>query len=141
MTYNQFAAAWGSCHEFQNNPDFVGLITENALPDVEVPQPNPVKQKEINRIMAWATFMGLTVDESKLTNRQVADVYLDFVGPWGSKVVDHTVQQGDDLGLIALRYYADPLKWKVIVYYNDLPPIDAIHVGDVLKIPEPVVPV
>ncbi len=141
MTYNQFASAWGSCHEYQNNPDFVGLITDKAVPDVNAPQPNPVSQKEINRIMAWSAFMGLVVDESTLTNRQVADVYLDFVGPWGSKVVQHTVQQGDDLGLIALRYYADPLKWKVIVYYNDLPPIDAIKVGEVLRIPEPINPI
>lgn len=140
MTYNQFASAWGSCHDFQNNPDFVGVITDKALPDVSTPQPNPVPEQEINLIMAWSAFMGLNVDEGTLNNRQVADVYLDFVGPWGTRVVDHVVRPGDDLGLIALRYYADPLKWKVVVYYNDLPPIDAIHVGDVLKIPEPVNP-
>lgn len=137
VTYAQFAAAWGTCHTFLNNPDFVGLITEQSLPVEVVPPGPPVTEDEINRILAWSFMSGLAVDESMLATREVVDVFLRFMGNWGQNVVDHVVQPGDDLGLLALHYYGDPMKWKVITLFNDLPPIDAFDVGDVLKIPEP----
>lgn len=137
MTYDQFAAAWGSCHNYQGNPDFVGLITEAALPGPTPPQVAPVSEAEINRIMAWSAFMGLDVDETTLSKREVADVYLNFVGPWGTRVIDHRVRDKEDLGILALLYYNDPMKWKVISEFNNLPPIDGFKEGDVLKIPEP----
>jgi nucleoid-associated protein YgaU len=59
------------------------------------------------------------------------------MGDWGTNWVEHTVRRGEDLGLIALHYYGDPLKWKVITLFNDLPPIDAFQVGNKLRIPEP----
>lgn len=140
MTYAQFAAAWGSCHLYNNNPDFVGLVTESPIPQHTTPVPGQtVTQDEVNRILAWGAFMGITIDESRLAIRAVADVYLDFVGQWGDNVVNYTVRAGDDLGILALRFYGDPMKWKVITYFNDLPPIEAFQVGDVLKIPEPTI--
>lgn len=139
MTYDQFAAAWGRCHEFLNNPDFVGIITKNELPGQTQPvHTQPVTQKEINRILAWAAFNDIAVDEPILQNRDVANVYLTIMGDWGTtNVIQHTVAQGDDLGILALRYYDNPMKWKVIANFNDLPPIDAFKEGDVLLIPEP----
>lgn len=138
ITYAQFTAAWGSCHEFLNNPDFVGLVVMDPLPGHSAPSSGqPVTEAEINKIMAWGVYMGIPIDEETLRSRSVVDVYLDFVGDWGKHVVNHVVQQGDDLGILALRYYGDPMKWKIITYFNDLPPIDAFSVGDQLKIPEP----
>ena len=140
MTYTQFADAWGTCHLFLNNPDFVGLVVDDPLPGVvQPPAPQPVGQEEINRILAWGAFMGIPIEEDRLTIREVADVYLTFVGNWGNTVIDHTVRDGEDLGILGLRYYGDPMKWKVITLYNNLPPIDAFDVGDVLKIPEPTI--
>lgn len=137
MTYAQFAAAWGSCHEFQNNPDFVGVITKDPLPDHSQPGGH-VAQKEINRILAWAAFMDIAVDETLLTSRAVVDVYLEIMDGWGvNNVIRHRVAPGDDLGILALRYYNDPMKWKVIAKFNNLPPLDAFEVGDLLRIPEP----
>ncbi len=139
MTYAQFAAAWGTCHEYFNNPDFVGLIASNPIPGTAVPTDPAVTQAEVNRIMAWGAFNGIPIDESVLVSRPVADVYLSFMGNWGTtNVVTHRVANGEDLGIIALRYYNDPMKWKVIAYFNDLPPIDAFQPGDTLRIPEPI---
>jgi predicted double-glycine peptidase len=138
MTYTQFEDAWGSCHLFLNNPDFVGLVVDDPLPGVvQPPAAEPVTQEEINRILAWGAFKDILIEEDRLTIREVADVYLTFVGTWGTNVIDHTVRDGEDLGILALRYYGNPMKWKVITLFNDLPPIDAFQVGDVLKIPEP----
>ncbi|MBN2044826.1 MAG: C39 family peptidase [Anaerolineales bacterium] len=138
MTYPQFAAAWGTCHEFLNNPDFIGLVTMNPLPGHSAPvSGQPVTEDEVNKILAWGVYMGISINEEKLSSRAVVDVYLSFVGDWGKNPIDHIVQQGDDLGILSLRYYGDPMKWKVITYFNDLPPIDAFQVGDTLKIPEP----
>lgn len=137
MTFAQFVSAWGSCSEFPGQPDFAGLITKVALPGPPPPQVKPVKEAEINRIMAWAAFMGLKVEEEKLAMREVANVYLDFVGPWGTRVVDHVLREGEDLGILALRYYGDPMKWKVISEYNNLPVMNAFEGINSLKIPEP----
>jgi len=139
MTYDQFAEAWGRCHQFNSNPDFVGIITKDPLPGHAQPVGGPpVSQQEINRILAWAAFMDIAVDETILTTRDVADVFLTIMGDWGTvNVIDHTIAPGDDLGILALRYYDNPMKWKVIAKFNNLPPLDAFSVGDVLRIPEP----
>jgi len=138
MTYDQFAEAWGRCHEFLKNPDFVGIVTKEPLPGQTTPGEAPVAEAEINRILAWAAFMGIAVDETILPSRQIADVYLTIMGKWGTtNVVNHVVTETDDLGILALLYYGDPMKWKVIANFNDLPPIDGFKPGDVLRIPEP----
>ena len=69
--------------------------------------------------------------------REVADVYLNFVGPWGTRVIDHILSDGEDLGILALRYYGDPMKWKVISEFNNLPIINAFEGTNSIKIPEP----
>jgi nucleoid-associated protein YgaU len=141
MTYTQFSAAWSTCHQFLNNPDFIGLVAMNPLPGQTAPvSGQPVTEDEVNKILAWGVFKGISIDENALTSRTVVDVYLSFVGDWGKNVKDHVVQQGDDLGILAMRYYGDPMKWKVITFFNDLPPIDAFQLGDTLKIPEPLFP-
>lgn len=140
MTYAQFAAAWGSCHEYLSNPDFVGLVTDEALPGQTRPDSGqPVSQEEINRILAWGAFMGITIEEAMLNSRPVVEVFLGALGDWGNQVTEHIIQPGEDLGILALRYYNDPMKWKVITLFNDLPPIDAFQVGDTLRIPEPII--
>ena len=144
MTYAQFNAAWSTCNEYRNNPNNVGIISNKALTGSQPPPPpppTPVTDEEIILIRAWAEYTDMPIeDPSILKQREVADVYLHFVGDWGKHTVTHKVEEGDDLGLIALRYYDDPLKWKVITIYNDLPPINAFKVGDVFRIPEPTRP-
>jgi hypothetical protein len=137
MTYAQFAAAWSTAHTFPGNPDFAGLITKDALPGLAQPVIPPVSEDQISRIMAWAFLSGFNVTPEMLASREVADVFLRFMGNWGDHVVNHMVQPGDDLGLLALKYYGDPMKWKVITLFNNLPPLNAFEPGDVLKIPEP----
>ena len=98
----------------------------------------PVTQEEVNKILAWGVFMGIAIDEDTLSISGQWWMCISISSAtWGKNVVTHTVQAGDDLGILALRYYGDPMKWKVITYFNDLPPIDAFTVGDKLKIPEP----
>ena len=137
MTYAQFASAWGTAHTFPGNPDFAGLITVDKLPGLAQPVTPPVSQEQINRILAWAFIAGFNVTPATLASPEVAAVFLKFMGNWGNNVVEHVIQEGDDLGKLALRYYGDPLKWKVITLFNGLPPLNAFETGDVLKIPEP----
>jgi uncharacterized protein YvpB len=138
MTFDQFNAAWSTCHEFRDNPDNVGIISEISLTDTIIIIEPEVTKEEIRLIRAWAEFNGVSVELDAILKREVADVYLHHMGNWGAKVVNHKVVDGEDLGLLALRYYGDPLKWKVITLFNDLPPVNAFKVGDVLKIPEPI---
>jgi len=137
MTYAQFASAWGTAHTFPGNPDFAGLIPTEIMPEQEqhvVPQ---VTEAEINRILAWAFMNNQNVTATELAERLVADVFLRFMGTWGTRVVDHVLQPNDNLGLLALKYYGDPLKWKVITLFNNLPPINAFENRTSIKIPEP----
>jgi len=140
MSYAQFAAAWGTAHEYPGNPDFAGLITKDPMPGGVAPDVPEVDPDLINRILAWAFVNGQAVDAETLKQQAVVDVFLQFMGSWGTRVVEHRVQPDEDLGLIALRYYGDPLKWKVITLFNGLPPINAFESGDTFKIPEPVNP-
>ena len=133
MTYAQFASAWGTASNFPGNPDFSGLIPTEPMVE---PVP-PVSQEVINRILAWAFVNQQNVNAETLAQKEVADIFLQFMGNWGDHVVEHEVQANEDLGLVALKYYGDPLKWKVITLFNGLPPINAFEEGDVLKIPEP----
>jgi len=138
MTYAQFAAAWGTAHTFPGNPDFAGLICQQKMPEQAQPVIPSVSEIEIKRIMAWAFFANFDVKKETLAQREVADVFLRFMGNWGDHVVDHRWQPGDDLGKLALRYYGDPLKWNVISIFNDSPKVENLNQGDILKVPEPI---
>ena len=140
MSYAKLAAAWGTAHTYPGNPDFAGLNPKDPMPGAVVPVAPPVDEGVVNRILAWAFMNGQNVDAQTLTQQPVVDVFLQFMGSWGTNVVEHVVQPNEDLGLIALRYYGDPLKWKAITLFNGLPPINAFNPGDKLKIPEPVNP-
>ena len=96
----------------------------------------PADPNDIRKIAAWAAYIGIA--QPTVPNNQVAQTYLQAMGEWGTIVIDHTVSQTDDLGLIALKYYDDPLKWEVIKYYNNLPPVNAFSPGDVLEIINPI---
>ena len=138
MSYAKFAAAWGTAHKYPGNPDFAGLIPKDPMPGGVEPVAPEVDTDVVNRILAWAFITGQNVDAETLKQQAVVDVFLQFMGTWGTNVVQHVVQSGEDLGLIALHYYGDPLKWKVITLFNGLPPINAFNPGDTLNIPEPV---
>lgn len=142
MSFPQLNLAWSTAHTYKNNPDNAGLYCTNVLPVTTAPEPTqpaaPDKQT-ICRIKAWAAYNYKSIQSlpTNLENPLVANAYLAAMGDWGTRWVEHRVLRGDDLGLIALRYYGDPLKWKVITLFNDLPPIDAFQIGNLLKIPEP----
>ncbi|MBN2502171.1 MAG: C39 family peptidase [Anaerolineales bacterium] len=143
LTYTQFEAAWSTAHTYPGNPDYSGLycvnqleVSEPAKSDNELPVPT---SETICRIKAWAAYHYKYISSLpfNLEHPAVANAYLVAMGDWGTNWVEHTVVAGEDLGLIALQYYGDPLKWKVITLFNDMPPVDAFKVGNTLKIPEP----
>lgn len=146
MTYAQFESAWGPSRQIPSNPYRAGVLSSNPLPvpleptpppEPAPPSPEAVSQEEMNLIYAWAAYKGLTI-EIDITQRVYADVYLFHIRQekWGENVIPHVIKK-PDLGLIALRYYDDPLKWIVISHFNNLPKVNALKVGDVLQIPEP----
>ncbi|MEX2143894.1 MAG: hypothetical protein WD740_04810, partial [Anaerolineales bacterium] len=140
-TRAQFAAAWGSNH-LDGNRDFSGLITQKSLSTTPF---DPAKwppflefkldAAAICRIRAWAYFHN--APQPSLDNSATANAYLAVMAGWGSRMVQHLVTGDDDLGLLALRYYGDPLKWRVILAFNGLNPGDAIANGDILQVPQP----
>lgn len=140
-THTQFAAAWNTCH-LDGNRDGSGLVTQQSLATMSFGSGGwePVTNLQFNpqlicRIRAWAVFMG--APEPNLETAAAADAYLATMDGWGNRMVRHTVTANDDLGLLALRYYGDPLKWGVILAFNGLRQTDPILDGDILLIPEP----
>ncbi|MBN1231079.1 MAG: C39 family peptidase [Anaerolineales bacterium] len=142
MDYSHFRVAWSTAHNYFGNPDYAGLYCQEPVPrtdcDDELPLP-PVAPQEICTIKAWQAYHYKIIQSNPvdLSNPKVARAYLGIMGNWGEQFVNHKVSQSDDLGLIALKYYNDPLKWKVITLYNDLPPVDAFKINQVLRIPSP----
>jgi nucleoid-associated protein YgaU len=140
-THSQFYAAWASNH-LDRNRDCSGIIIQKSLPTASY---DPVSWSPRNefkldataiwRIRAWAYFYNAL--QPALDNPAVVNAYLTVMAGWGSQVAPHTVAEGDDLGLLALHYYGDPLKWQAILAFNGLNTGDVISDGDVLLIPQP----
>jgi hypothetical protein len=144
-TYEEFNSAWGSANK-DGNRNFSGIVCTKALPteffggEAEEPVPPPPPPFEIDpvtqrRILAWCAFNKIPIPN--LTIPAVATAFTQAIGDWGLRVLVHTVDETDTIPLIALRYYDDPMKWDVLVYFNGMTFADPIHDGDVLVIPEP----
>jgi len=147
-TYEQFTKAWGNAHK-DGNRDFSGIFCTHALPtisigsgiDPEIPvEPAPVPPFEVDqdvqrRIFAWAAYHEIPIPE--ISSTDVLAALEDAMGTWGVKVVTHTVTADDTLPMIALKYYDDPLKWEVLVYFNGMTFTDTLSQGDQLMIVEP----
>lgn len=152
-SYKDFNAAWGSNYK-DGNRDYSGAVCKlkrpteafgggssapPATPDAPPPPPKPVTYTPdpllVQRIQAWAQMNA--IPQPQLVSPAVVNSYLAAMGEWGERVVKHEVTSSDTLGLIALRYYDDPLKWEVITYFNGISLVDGLHDGDALMIPEP----
>jgi nucleoid-associated protein YgaU len=146
-TYEEFNAAWGSASK-DGNRNFSGIVCTKALPteffggtgELEEPVGPPLPPSEVDpvtrrRILAWCAFNKIPIPN--LSIPAVATAFNQAIGDWGLRVVVHTVEPTDTIPLIALRYYNDPMKWDVLVYFNGMTFADPIHNGDVLIIPEP----
>ena len=150
-TYSEFTTAWANAHK-DGNRDHSGIYCTHALPTLSIgalpdpdipeePEPEPEPPFVVDtivkrRIFAWASYHGIPIPE--LTSQAVVTAYTEAMGLWGLNVVSHTVTNTDTLPLIALKYYDDPLKWEVLVYFNGMSFSDTIHEGDLLLIPEPI---
>jgi hypothetical protein len=62
---------------------------------------------------------------------------MTVMGGWGTQLARHTVSSDDDLSNLALHYYGDPRKWRVILEFNGLSANDTISDGAELLIPQP----
>lgn len=140
-THAQFLAAWSSCH-LDGNRDCSGIVAQQPLPTAPFgrSEPAPLAQTKLDphtvcRLRAWAFFNNAPLPTQ--TNTATLYAYLSAMGRWGHYRVQHPISAGDDLGLLALRYYGDPMKYKVIEAFNGLNPGDTIVEGDVLFVPEP----
>jgi len=140
-TYAEFLAAWDSNHE-DGNRDRSGIVTQRTLPTKSYeeeawPAPNRVQMdpREFQRMQAWSNLLGLP--HADLTNPASVNAYIAAMGKWGLRIAQHKVEEHDDLGILAQKYYGDPMKWNVILAFNGLTQSDTIHDGDLLIIPEP----
>jgi hypothetical protein len=140
-THTQFMEAWSRNQEDGNTP-CCGLITQQSLPTAPygIGAWAPVidftlDTQAIGRIRAWACYNNAPLPN--LENSATVNAYLTVMGGWGTKMARHTVAPNDDLGILALRYYGDPMKWRVILEFNGLSSTDAISDGEVLLIPQP----
>lgn len=140
-THAQFMEAWSRNPEDGNTP-CCGLITQPSLPTAPYGSGawSPIQNysldtQTISRLRAWVYFNN--APQPNLNNPATVNAYLTVMGGWGTRVARHTVDADDDLGTLALRYYGDPLKWRVILEFNGLTPGDTIADGQVLMIPQP----
>jgi hypothetical protein len=140
-THAQFYTAWSACH-LDGNRDCSGIVTQQPLPTTAYGRGEPallsqakLDPQTVCRLRAWAFFNNAPLPTQ--TNPATLYAYLTAMGRWAHYRVQHTVASGDDLGLLALRYYDDPMKYRVIEAFNGLNPGDTIMAGDVLLIPEP----
>ena len=147
-TYEQFNAAWGS-NNLDGQRDYSGIYCQLPLPTEPYGGDNggstegtetPVYQLDpemSRRIMAWAYMNG--IPEPDITSPAVATAYITAMGAWGERVARHEVEDSDTLGLLALRYYGDPMKYPVIQIFNGMQASDTIHDTDTLLMVEPLV--
>lgn len=146
-TYQQFMAAWESAH-LDGNRDLQCIVTIGSLPTEKLGDNNNANGNEgrratttaidpitLRRILAWSVFHNVPKPEIHIP--AVITAYKDAMGNWGLRVDVHKVTENDTMGLIALQYYDNPMKYEAILEYNGLSPSDAIHDGDILIIPEP----
>lgn len=139
--HNQFMEAWSRNQEDGNTPG-CGLVSQQSLPTAPYgsgawsPLVNFTLDTEtIHRIRAWAYFNN--APQPNLDNPATVNAYMTVMGGWGTRIAYHRVCSDDDLSTIALHYYNDPLKWRVILEFNGLSPNDTISDGDELLIPQP----
>ena len=76
-------------------------------------------------------------DQGRRLHDVIEQGLLGWLGQWGLRVVTYVVQPEDTLDAIAERFYGNPSKANVIAAFNGIADPDAIHVGRLLRIPEP----
>lgn len=140
-THSQFMEAWSRNQEDGNTP-CCGLVAQQSLPTAHYGSGAwapiidfTLDTQTISRIRAWAYFNN--APQPNLNNPATVNAYLTVMGGWGTRMARHPVGPDDDLGTLALHYYGDPLKWRVILEFNGLTPSDTISDGDILLIPQP----
>ena len=61
-----------------------------------------------------------------------------WIDTWGSNTLLHTLEAGEDLRTMALRYYSDPELYLTIAYFNDITfVVTSLQPGAQVLIPEP----
>ncbi len=140
-THAEFHTAWSNNH-LDGNRDCSGIVTQKSLPTAAIGSGPWAPSMQlaadgptILRLRAWAYFNN--APQPVLSNPATVNAYLTVMGAWGDYSIRHTVREDDDLRQLALHYYGDAAKWRVILAFNGLSPGDAIAEGDVLRIPQP----
>jgi hypothetical protein len=79
---------------------------------------------------------GRAAEQGQNLGQVLRQLLTTWVGDWGQTVRTYTVQPGDTLSAIALRFYGDVTKAADIAAYNGITNPALIHVGQVLKLPD-----
>ncbi len=140
-THGQFMDAWSRNQEDGNTP-CCGLVSQQPLPTAPYGGGawSPILDfildtQTVHRIRAWVAYNN--APQPNLTNPATVNAYMTVIGGWGTRIAHHTVDPDDDLSSLALHYYGDALKWRVILEFNGLGSNDTISDGDELLIPQP----
>lgn len=140
-THAQFYEAWNSNH-LDGNRDRSGIVARRPLATqaygrAEWPRRRRILSQPSDRLraLAWAEHIG--VPRPNPDQPASLKAYLAAMGNWGARTAEHEVKHSDDLALLAMRYYGDVKKWRVIMAFNGLAQTDTLQEGDVLYIPEP----
>ncbi|MBM4424171.1 MAG: hypothetical protein FJ030_12420 [Chloroflexi bacterium] len=138
-TYEQFTDAWGGFAPGQN-PNYAALISEKTVPFLDgeaapAPQPAQLDDTARRRIRAKAAYEGQP--DPNLNDPAIASALFAKLGNWGAVWDTYTVRRGDSLSKIAVMFYQDREKWRVIVYFNDIAHPSLVEPGDTYLIPRP----
>lgn len=49
--------------------------------------------------------------------------------------IEHTLQQGETLSILALMYYGDKMKYSIIADFNGITDVNKVHLGQKIKVP------
>lgn len=153
LTTDMFLDGWGGFTP-QENPNFACAIASRSMgapvvttpvvtaKPVETPSVQPTETAGVSgdltpvmrrRIKALAAYIGAMAPDMN----DVAETRLwrTHIGDWGEQTTSYTVQGGDTLLGIAVRFYSDGGRWRAIQAYNEIPN-EMIYVGQRLRIPQ-----
>jgi nucleoid-associated protein YgaU len=153
MPYDLFAAGWGTASQ-DSNPDWTLAYNGDVVEAGSVPAPKPKPEPKPIPVPTptppVTTAPGKTMDDINRRIRALAayrwaeppnfddpagvKIWLDHLGDFGLAYDEYTVQAGDSLSGLALKYYGEFNRWPAVKAYNNLQR-NGLWLGETLLIP------
>ena len=108
--------------------------TINQVPEASV-EPEPVIKENVKKAKENAQFVALTKEDQAKSLASFSEADTVNYKVTGLLAV-HTVQEGETLTKLALKYYGTKKLWPYLAQYNDMRSINNMNTGCEIKIPK-----